>query len=131
MPGTGTIDWDDAFAALAAIGFSGDLVIESFVTLPPEIAPFATSLALYRGGTYDPEAIAHKIVDRLAALPEPNAWSDLLPIWSLFDNTPGKSYKLASGEEAIALGVGAEGQLICSVNGESTSVLAAEALFGS
>jgi D-psicose/D-tagatose/L-ribulose 3-epimerase len=38
VPGTGTIDWDDAFAALAAIGFSGDLVIESFVTLPPEIA---------------------------------------------------------------------------------------------
>ncbi len=38
VPGTGTIDWDDAFAALAEIGFSGDLVIESFVTLPPEIA---------------------------------------------------------------------------------------------
>jgi len=38
VPGTGTIDWDDAFAALAAIGFAGDLVIESFVTLPPEIA---------------------------------------------------------------------------------------------
>jgi D-psicose/D-tagatose/L-ribulose 3-epimerase len=38
VPGTGTIDWEDAFAALAAIGFSGDLVIESFVTLPPEIA---------------------------------------------------------------------------------------------
>ena len=38
VPGTGTIDWEDAFAALAEIGFSGDLVIESFVTLPPEIA---------------------------------------------------------------------------------------------
>jgi D-psicose/D-tagatose/L-ribulose 3-epimerase len=38
VPGTGTIDWEDAFAALAAIGFDGDLVIESFVTLPPEIA---------------------------------------------------------------------------------------------
>jgi len=38
VPGTGTIDWDDAFAALAGIGFNGDLVIESFVTLPPEIA---------------------------------------------------------------------------------------------
>jgi D-psicose/D-tagatose/L-ribulose 3-epimerase len=38
VPGTGTIDWDDAFAALAEIGFAGDLVIESFVTLPPEIA---------------------------------------------------------------------------------------------
>ena len=38
VPGTGTIDWDDAFSALATIGFSGDMVIESFVTLPPEIA---------------------------------------------------------------------------------------------
>lgn len=38
VPGTGTIDWEDAFAALATIGFAGDLVIESFVTLPPEIA---------------------------------------------------------------------------------------------
>jgi D-psicose/D-tagatose/L-ribulose 3-epimerase len=38
VPGTGTIDWNDAFSSLAAIGFAGDLVIESFVTLPPEIA---------------------------------------------------------------------------------------------
>jgi D-psicose/D-tagatose/L-ribulose 3-epimerase len=38
VPGTGTIDWEDVFIALAAIGFDGDLVIESFVTLPPEIA---------------------------------------------------------------------------------------------
>ena len=38
VPSTGTIDWDDAFSALADIGFDGDLVIESFVTLPPEIA---------------------------------------------------------------------------------------------
>jgi D-psicose/D-tagatose/L-ribulose 3-epimerase len=38
VPGTGTIDWEDAFSSLARIGFSGDLVIESFVTLPPEIA---------------------------------------------------------------------------------------------
>ena len=38
VPGTGTIDWEEVFATLAAIGFSGDLVIESFVTLPPEIA---------------------------------------------------------------------------------------------
>ena len=38
MPGTGTVDWDATFAALAETGFSGDMVIESFVTLPPEIA---------------------------------------------------------------------------------------------
>jgi D-psicose/D-tagatose/L-ribulose 3-epimerase len=38
VPGTGTIDWDETFRALAAAGFEGDLVMESFVTLPPEIA---------------------------------------------------------------------------------------------
>ena len=38
VPGTGTIDWDAIFAALAETEFDGDMVIESFVTLPPEIA---------------------------------------------------------------------------------------------
>lgn len=38
VPGTGTIDWDDIFRTLANIGFKGRLVVESFVTLPPEIA---------------------------------------------------------------------------------------------
>ena len=38
VPGTGTIDWDDMFRALATIKFKGRLVVESFVTLPPEIA---------------------------------------------------------------------------------------------
>ncbi|MGH6918163.1 MAG: hypothetical protein ACREJ0_10720 [Geminicoccaceae bacterium] len=38
VPGTGTVDWDATFAALAETGFDGDMVIESFVTLPPEIA---------------------------------------------------------------------------------------------
>jgi D-psicose/D-tagatose/L-ribulose 3-epimerase len=38
VPGSGTIDWDATFTALAETGFDGDMVIESFVTLPPEIA---------------------------------------------------------------------------------------------
>jgi D-psicose/D-tagatose/L-ribulose 3-epimerase len=38
VPGTGTIDWDATFEALAETGFEGDMVIESFITLPPEIA---------------------------------------------------------------------------------------------
>lgn len=96
----------------------------------PEIASFATSLSKARGGHYNPQLIAHRIVERFATLPEPTAWSALAPIWSLFDFTPGKHYKLPSGEEAIALGIGSEGQLLCSVDGESRAVLAAEALFG-
>ncbi|MDE0112698.1 MAG: sugar phosphate isomerase/epimerase, partial [Albidovulum sp.] len=37
-PGAGTCDWDEIFGALAAIGFSGGMAMESFVNLPPEIS---------------------------------------------------------------------------------------------
>jgi len=37
-PGCGTCDWDEVFAALAAIGFTGGLAMESFINMPPEIA---------------------------------------------------------------------------------------------
>ena len=37
-PGSGTVDWDEIFAALAAIGFKGGLAMESFINMPPEIA---------------------------------------------------------------------------------------------
>ena len=97
---------------------------------PDEIATIATSLAVARGGYHDPQLVAHLIVERLASLPEPHDWADLAPIWNLFDFTPGKRYKLSSGEEALALGIGSDGQLLCSVDGESRSILAAEALFG-
>ncbi len=38
VPGAGTCDWDEIFATLAAIGFSGGLAMESFINLPPQIA---------------------------------------------------------------------------------------------
>ncbi len=38
VPGTGTVDWNDVFRGLAEAKFKGKLVVESFVTLPPEIA---------------------------------------------------------------------------------------------
>ncbi|MEM0936264.1 MAG: sugar phosphate isomerase/epimerase [Pseudomonadota bacterium] len=37
-PGAGTCDWDEIYAALAAIGFEGGLAMESFINMPPEIA---------------------------------------------------------------------------------------------
>ena len=37
-PGEGTCDWDEVYAALAAIGFDGGLAMESFVNMPPELA---------------------------------------------------------------------------------------------
>lgn len=38
VPGTGTCDWDEIFGALAAIGFTGGMALESFVNVPPRIA---------------------------------------------------------------------------------------------
>ena len=65
VPGTGTIDWDDVFRTLAQIGFKGRLVIESFVTLPPEIA---TALSVWRPVARDRHEILEKGVPFLQAL---------------------------------------------------------------
>ncbi len=37
-PGEGCCDWDEIFAALAAIGFKGGMAMESFINMPPEVA---------------------------------------------------------------------------------------------
>ena len=37
-PGWGTCDWDEIYAALAAIGFKGGLAMESFINMPPQLA---------------------------------------------------------------------------------------------
>ena len=50
VPGTGTIDWNDVFGAIKKSGFEGDLVVESFVTLPPEIA---SALSVWRAVAKD------------------------------------------------------------------------------
>lgn len=45
VPGAGTVDWDDVFSGLAAIGFDGDLTLESFVNIPDE---FKAALCVWR-----------------------------------------------------------------------------------
>lgn len=37
VPGEGTVAWDEVYAALAAIGFTGGLAMESFIELPPQV----------------------------------------------------------------------------------------------
>ena len=37
-PGSGTCDWDEVYATLAAIGFKGGLAMESFINMPPEVS---------------------------------------------------------------------------------------------
>lgn len=65
VPGTGTIDWDGVFRALAESGFSGDLVMESFVTLPPEIA---SALCVWRDVAPDRHAVLARGVPVLKSL---------------------------------------------------------------
>ena len=109
------------------VGIGANLNDESF---PPEIAHRATSMKLAYGGDHTPNEIAQRIVASLRRLPEPDSWASLTPVWAMFDRTPGKRYRLPSGEEAVALGIGGDGRLLCTVDGEPRSVLAAEALFG-
>jgi D-psicose/D-tagatose/L-ribulose 3-epimerase len=45
VPGSGTIDWNDTFRALAETNFKGDLVMEAFVSVPPELA---SALSVWR-----------------------------------------------------------------------------------
>ncbi|MBL8060818.1 MAG: biotin--[acetyl-CoA-carboxylase] ligase [Chthonomonas sp.] len=94
-----------------------------------ELESKAISLAMHRKSTYDADRIASLILERIELLPEPESWDALHSVWMLFDSTPGKRYQLPKGEEAIAIGIGPEGELIASVDGETTNVLAADALF--
>jgi len=65
VPGTGTIDWNDVFRTLADIGFKGRLVVESFVTLPAEIA---AALSVWRPVARDRYEVLEKGVPFLKAL---------------------------------------------------------------
>ncbi len=98
--------------------------------MPPELSEIATSFLIERGHPLDVEETAHFILAAIEELPDPQQWADLHPIWMLFDDTPGKHFKLADRGAATALGIGPEGELLCSVDGETTSVMAADAIFG-
>lgn len=65
VPGTGTVDFAAAFRTLAEIGFSGDLVLESFVTLPPEIA---AALSVWRPVASSPEEVLERGLPYLVGL---------------------------------------------------------------
>lgn len=99
-------------------------------SFPAPLDGIATSVLMQRGSAPSSESLAHQIIERLSLMPEPDTWDDLLPVWSAHDATPGKSYKLTSGEVAIARQVGAGGELLCTIDGEPKTVLAADAIFG-
>jgi D-psicose/D-tagatose/L-ribulose 3-epimerase len=53
-PGLGNVHWDDVFAGLAAVGFRGDLVMEAFVDVNPDIA---RATCIWRDVVEDPERL--------------------------------------------------------------------------
>ena len=61
-PGRGNVDWNGVFEGLAAIGYQGDLVMESFVALNPDIA---RATCMWRDVVEDPERL---VSDGLAFL---------------------------------------------------------------
>ena len=74
------------------------------------------------------DALARKIVAEIAALPEPDDWSDIAAEWAALDDTPGKEYRLPTGETTLALSVGDDGTLLCTVDGIERRIMAADAL---
>ncbi len=56
VPGSGTIDWDGAFAGLAGIGFDGPVVLESFNHMHPDIA---SGLAVWKPVAQRPEDVTN------------------------------------------------------------------------
>lgn len=117
---------DSSGKRIPVVGIGINLAQESFAQ---EIADRATSVKLSRNVVLEPEQVIKSICDRLVKLPEPDSWSSILPAWECFDDTPGKKYRLPDGKMAHALGIGPEGELIGSVDGETVSVMAAEAFF--
>jgi D-psicose/D-tagatose/L-ribulose 3-epimerase len=65
VPGSGTIDWNDVFRALAETGFKGDLVMEAFVSVPPELA---SALSVWRPVASGAEEVLEKGVPYLKSL---------------------------------------------------------------
>lgn len=65
VPGTGTVDFATTFRTLAELGFEGDLVLESFVTLPPEIA---AALSVWRPVARSPEEVLERGLPYLLGL---------------------------------------------------------------
>jgi len=68
VPGTGNVDWDGVFAGLAEIGYDGDMVLESFMVMHPDIA---RALAVWRPVAASSEELVEKgfgfLRDRAAA----------------------------------------------------------------
>jgi BirA family biotin operon repressor/biotin-[acetyl-CoA-carboxylase] ligase len=96
-------------------------------------APFLKSLeqpAAAAAPSGDPQGLAEEIFEQMRSLPEPSSWAAISQVWLSLDDTPGKPYRLPTGELAVALRVGNDGSLLCTVDGQQRTALAADAVMG-
>ncbi len=56
-PGTGTVQWEDVFSALANAGFDGDMAFESFIAPNPSLSQ---ATRIWRSSPVPAEEIAHE-----------------------------------------------------------------------
>lgn len=55
MLGEGNVHWDDLFRGLAAIDFTGNLVLENFTS---KVQGMASAVSLWRESAYDADELA-------------------------------------------------------------------------
>lgn len=78
----------------------------------------------------EPLEVAQEILAAARRLPDPMRWEDLDHSWRELDTTPGKRYRLPTGEVVTAIGVGPSGALHAHDGQRQVTVYAADAYFG-
>ncbi|MGE0002410.1 MAG: biotin--[acetyl-CoA-carboxylase] ligase [Fimbriimonadaceae bacterium] len=79
---------------------------------------------------WEPQAAGKAIIEAARNLPEPNGWPDIESHWIALDATPGKKYRLPTGEVVEAVAVGESGALLAKLGTRTITVLAAEGYLG-
>ncbi len=116
---------DEKDRLVPVVGVGINLGQQSF---PEDIAETATSVILEHGLEVEPMYALDLILHQFESLREAQTWGELAKWWERFDATAGKRYTLQDGREGIAKGIGPEGELLCTVDGQEVTVLAADAV---
>ena len=66
VPGTGQVDWEGVFKALADVGYEGNIVIESFT---PEVKSIARAVCIWREIAPDQDSIARDGLKFIKSIP--------------------------------------------------------------
>lgn len=119
------VDRDDR--RIPVVGLGLNLLPDA---LHPDVAEFAAAVFSPGDTVPDPSVLANAVSLQFSSLPEPDQWDMVRDRWMILDETPGKTFLLPNGEEAIAESIGRQGELIARVRGKQCTVLAADAAWG-